>query len=76
MSKSTSRPIGAINLSELHRLQRENRELRSLLAVAYTGAALHCDDGELQDNRVVGLEIDFKRDDPQTIHQKMKTRLG
>lgn len=75
MSKSASRPIGAINLSESHRLQRENSELRSLLAVAYTGAALYCDDGELQDNRMLPA-IDFKRDDPETIRQKMYRRLG
>jgi hypothetical protein len=45
---------------------------RKLLAIAYAGANLYADDGELQDNRHPA--IDFKRDSLDDIEAKMDQR--
>ena len=47
-------------------------ELRQMLAFAYSGHHLYCDDGELQDNR--WPLIDFMRDSVQEIHNKITER--
>lgn len=47
--------------------------LRRLLAVRYAGAVLYTDDGELQDNYEQPM-IDFLRDAPSEIEQKMYQR--
>lgn len=47
--------------------------LRRLLAVQVAGAALYCDDGELQDNSMLPY-IDFLRDSPSEIEAKLRQR--
>jgi hypothetical protein len=51
----------------------ENHKLRELLAYQYAGFLLYHDDGELQDNRAYPF-IDFLRDDPAVIQEKMIQR--
>ena len=46
--------------------------LRQMLALAYSGHHLYCDDGELQDNR--WPLIDFMRDSVQEIQNKISER--
>ena len=48
-------------------------ELRQMLAVAYSGHHLYCDDGELQDSREQPF-IDFKRDTIEDLKSKMEQR--
>ena len=52
----------------------ENDELRRMLAFAYSGVFLYCDDGELQDNRTKPI-IDFRRDSFHEIKRKMGVRV-
>jgi hypothetical protein len=54
-------------------LERDVRELRCMLAGAYSGVSLYRDDGELQDGRQAPI-IDFRRDDVDVIAQKMRAR--
>jgi hypothetical protein len=56
-----------------HQLLVEINQLRRLLCFVYAGAAAYTDDGELQDNRTLPL-IDFRRDTPQEIQNKMLER--
>lgn len=62
---------------EVEKLQTENasevQELRKMLAVAFAGAALYGDDGELQDNTQQPF-IDWKRDSLKDIKAKLQTR--
>jgi len=60
--------------AQLAVLQKENRRLREMLAVAHAGTGLYADDGELQDNREQPF-IDFKRDSVDAITGKMARRL-
>ncbi len=48
--------------------------LRRLLAASYAGASIYHDDGELQDNRRLPF-IDFRRDTPTEIGEKMYQRI-
>lgn len=52
---------------------KDVERLREMVAMAYSGIALYCDDGELQDNRVHPF-IDFKRDSVEEIDRKMQLR--
>lgn len=54
------------------RLSPAERELRRMLAHAYSGPYLYGDDGELQDGRLP--IIDFVRDSVEEISQKMEQR--
>lgn len=49
------------------------RELRKVLCVTYAGALAYMDDGEAQDSRA-NPTIDFMRDTPAEIRQKMQQR--
>lgn len=49
------------------------RKLRQLLARSYAGRLGYFDGGELQDNSAMPY-IDFLRDEPEVIEQKMKER--
>jgi hypothetical protein len=51
----------------------ENAKLRTMLALAYAGASLYADDGELQDARAYPV-IDFRRDAVGVIKQKLLER--
>ncbi|MGC4396030.1 hypothetical protein [Hydrogenophaga sp. T2] len=51
------------------------REIRRMLCVAYAGASAYMDDGEAQDNRA-HPSIDFLRDTPDVIRQKMMARAA
>lgn len=51
----------------------DERRLRRMLAHSYSGAALYCDDGELQDGQVLPA-IDFLRDSTAIISRNMKHR--
>lgn len=48
---------------------------RAILARVYAGAALYCDDGEMQDNREPPF-IDFKRDSFDDIREAMMRRAA
>lgn len=54
-------------------LTQENLRLRRMLALAFSGANLYTDDGELQDNTVIP-SIDFKRDSAKLIAAKITQR--
>ena len=60
-------------LQEVERLRAEVGGLRLLLAAGVAGAALYRDDGELQDNTTMPF-IDFRRDSPEVIAEKMMQR--
>ena len=51
----------------------DEAELRRMLAWAYSGHQLYCDDGELQDSREQPF-IDFKRDTIADLRDKMEQR--
>lgn len=53
--------------------QRTEIELRKLLCVTYAGGAAYMDDGEAQDSRALPV-IDFLRDTPAEIQNKMQQR--
>lgn len=55
------------------RLETDNEHLRKLLALARCGPTLYTDDGELSDCSVFP-HIDFKRDTPAEIEEKIKER--
>jgi hypothetical protein len=55
------------------RLEKENGELRELVASCYSRQNLYVDDGELQDNRMEPF-IDFKRDSVNEIKRKSMAR--
>lgn len=48
-------------------------DLRMLLCITYAGGAAYTDDGEAQDSRALPV-IDFLRDSPAEIQQKMQQR--
>jgi len=58
---------------EIDQLRLENKQLRRMLAVAYSGASLYTDDGELSCGREHPL-IDFKRMSIEQIEQCMRQR--
>lgn len=51
----------------------DEAELRRMLAWAYSGHHLYCDDGEMQDSREQPF-IDFKRDTISELKDKMEQR--
>lgn len=51
----------------------ENEQLRNMLALHIAGNMLYMDDGELQDNSVFPF-IDFRRDNPESIAEKLIQR--
>lgn len=53
--------------------EKEIESLRHLCGALYAGPALYLDDGEIQDNRDTPF-IDFLRDPPEEIRQKIITR--
>lgn len=60
--------------AEVARLKEEQEKLRYLLAIIYCpGPGLYHDDGELQD-ATTRPHIDFRRDHPNEIEQKMLER--
>lgn len=61
-------------LAENERLREDDKQLRIMLAVSYSGSLLYLDDGELQDSRILPY-IDFVRDSPETIAKKFIERL-
>ena len=58
---------------DVYSLEQENKDLRRLLAIYTGGPYLYLDDGELQSNSVRPF-IDFKRDTPELIKQKLFER--
>ena len=54
-------------------MAKDDRTLREMVAINYSGASLCMDDGELQDGRV-HPPIDFRRDPVQEIKAKMAQR--
>lgn len=52
---------------------RAERELRRMLCIMYAGGHAYMDDGEAQDNRA-NPPIDFMRDSPEVIQQKIQQR--
>lgn len=60
-------------VAALRAVLADAERLREMLAVAYAGALLYRDDGELQDNRAVPF-IDFRRDPVDDIRGKMTCR--
>jgi hypothetical protein len=61
--------------TQSEKAREENQSLRRLLAFHYSGTKLYHDDGELQDNSAHPL-IDFKRDTPHEIREKMFIRYN
>lgn len=64
------------DIQHLRKLQysENERKLRELLAIAYSGTkSLYMDDGELKDFSSAPF-IDFRRDNPRIISQKMQER--
>ena len=57
----------ASSAAEIATLREENARLREMLAIAYAGASLYVDDGELQGSRT---GIDFRRDTVEEIRRK------
>ena len=60
---------------ERARLERENRELRVMLALLHGDASLYHDDGELQDNSAQPF-IDWKRNSIDEIQVKLLERTA
>jgi hypothetical protein len=60
--------------SLLATLKEQNRELRTMCAIAHCGLALYHDDGELQDTREQPW-IDWKRDPVEEIQRKLYERM-
>ena len=60
-------------MHEASKLKEENVKLRALLALAYSGANIYADDGELRDCSVYPF-IDYKRDSVELIAFKIQQR--
>lgn len=60
-------------LDKLATFERENRELRVMLALAHCGFNMYHDDGELQDSREHPW-IDWRRDSVADIQSKLTER--
>jgi len=78
VANEESTPIANLELRPDPRLAEQERDikwLRQALAIAYSGASLYTDDGELQDGRE-GPSIDFKRDPVAEIERKMGERTA
>lgn len=56
-------------------LLKDNAKLRRLLAIAYSGAKLYGDNGELQDNSEFPF-IDFARDSADEIEAALRARAN
>lgn len=61
-------------MKTLEEWEKENHELRAMLAFAHCGNALYSDDGELQDTRETPW-IDWRRDSIDKIQRKLIERL-
>lgn len=57
----------------IEKMAEDERLLRTGWALAYSGSNLYTDDGELQDNSALP-HIDWMRDPPITIRNKIETR--
>lgn len=64
--------IDSLN-AQIEFYKAENKELRRMLCVQYSGIHAYMDDGEAQDNGERPF-IDFMQDSPETIRQKFIER--
>lgn len=69
-SATEVRPLYAAQVAQQPQAEKE---LRKILCVTYAGAYAYMDDGEAQDSRA-NPTIDFMRDTPAEIQQKMQQR--